>query len=368
MFRSRFLVAILASFIYVGKADAFPEMIRHGYSQCMACHHSPSGGGILTPYGRVLANEHMSNSGSETEAKFLYGAVPDSENLSLGGDIRWVQWYRDTPTSTSSDFVPMQADLEAAGTLGKFKAVATLGYQEVQAPAKFLDSVISRRHYLLYQVNDNLTLRAGRYQVPFGLMIPDHFTTVRRGLMWDQNTETHNIEAVITSDPWELFLTGSLGRLDTATVDREKGFSFRAGYSFLEKQKVGLSYFYGANDAQTRHVVGPYALISLSPSWTVLTEVDFQNQQPAGRAAVWGLFNYNRMNYEMIKGFVVFGSAQVSFANLDREITRFVAYGGGLQFFARPHFEVQVSYEKQKINALFDRFTDFAFLMFHYYL
>src|SRR3712207_1089498 len=35
-------------------AAAYPNMIRLGYATCAACHLSPQGGGVLTPYGRGI--------------------------------------------------------------------------------------------------------------------------------------------------------------------------------------------------------------------------------------------------------------------------------------------------------------------------
>ncbi len=43
----------------------FPEMVRHGYVNCVACHMSPDGGGVLTPYGRSLSKELLSIAGSD---------------------------------------------------------------------------------------------------------------------------------------------------------------------------------------------------------------------------------------------------------------------------------------------------------------
>jgi hypothetical protein len=57
-----------------GRAMGFPDLIRHGYTNCIACHVSPNGGGVLTKYGRSLSKELLSTWGREGEEKFAYFA------------------------------------------------------------------------------------------------------------------------------------------------------------------------------------------------------------------------------------------------------------------------------------------------------
>src|SRR5687768_501307 len=45
--------ALLAVAFWTEPARAYTWMIRHGYGGCVTCHADPSGGELLTPYGRV---------------------------------------------------------------------------------------------------------------------------------------------------------------------------------------------------------------------------------------------------------------------------------------------------------------------------
>ena len=45
--------ALAAMALFSTAAGAYPSMIRHGYTQCAACHTDPSGGTLLTKYGRA---------------------------------------------------------------------------------------------------------------------------------------------------------------------------------------------------------------------------------------------------------------------------------------------------------------------------
>lgn len=123
---------LLLLFLVVSAKQSFgyPEMNRHGYANCTACHVGPNGGGILTPYGRQLSQELLSTWGKEDESKFLYGIFRLPDWLNLGGDFRAVQTYLNSPKIEQGKFIFMQADLEAAASHKRWHLVATLGRQE----------------------------------------------------------------------------------------------------------------------------------------------------------------------------------------------------------------------------------------------
>ena len=49
-------VAAVALLTVAGRADAEPMFLSKQYTRCTACHYSQTGGGLLTPYGRLLAD------------------------------------------------------------------------------------------------------------------------------------------------------------------------------------------------------------------------------------------------------------------------------------------------------------------------
>src|ERR1700722_15897581 len=67
MMRALFL---LLTVVWLPAAFAFPEMARHGYTQCTACHVSPAGGGVLTEYGRELSSDLLSTWSHGNESAF----------------------------------------------------------------------------------------------------------------------------------------------------------------------------------------------------------------------------------------------------------------------------------------------------------
>jgi hypothetical protein len=54
------LVAALALFLVTTRAQAYPWMIRHGYTNCSSCHADPSGGELLNLYGHAISYEALS--------------------------------------------------------------------------------------------------------------------------------------------------------------------------------------------------------------------------------------------------------------------------------------------------------------------
>jgi len=72
------LASLSATFLFFAAtvADAFPELTRHGYVSCTACHVSPNGGGAMTPYGRGLSRELLSTWGGTREAEVGHGLLP----------------------------------------------------------------------------------------------------------------------------------------------------------------------------------------------------------------------------------------------------------------------------------------------------
>ena len=92
------LVVVLATLLLPAIAHAYPWMIRHGYSACAMCHLDPSGGSVVTEYGRaqgdlLLRTPFGRKGGAEEEepsatAGLLCGVVKTPEWLLLGGSFR----------------------------------------------------------------------------------------------------------------------------------------------------------------------------------------------------------------------------------------------------------------------------------------
>ncbi len=353
-----FLVVLLAA--VAPNAHAFTEFVRHGYVNCIACHVSPSGSGVLTPYGRQLSTTLMSSAGRENEGAFLYGAVPAPGWLRLGGDVRSVGIYRDTPQVRNGRFLFMQADVEAAAVVGPWTADAMVGLYNKEAQ--------SRRHYINYRPTDELSFRAGRFQQAFGLMAPDHRSSIQRHLGWDEGSESYNVEAAWLGEQFSTFLTGNLGRPDDSALDAEKGISVRPAMAFWDRFQVGLSYYAGTKTAFSRQVGGPFAVLGFTPKLVLMSELMLQKRSSDGDRSKNGFSTLNQLNYEPLKGLVFYVEQEAARQDFLDSRTQFGAYGFGTQFFPRPHFEFNLLWQRQKLPSFPLDWSEYVTLQLHYYL
>lgn len=347
------------------KALAYPENARHGYVNCTSCHVSPNGGGTLTPYGRSLSSELMSTWSRKNEEGVLEGLVkPDDmpEWLAVGGDLRAVQTLVTKPATTTATWIPMGENLELAVTDHKITVDSTFGKIESLNGERWG----SNRYFIMYNITDEITARAGRFYPQFGLYIPDHYVPTKRGLGFDEGMERNSFEVAWNGENWSAFATASQTPLENPGPQRETGFSAQLNRNFGDSSKAGVSYWHGASDAFIRDVFGLSGIVGFSKKFFLLTEWDHQwlTDRTQGQR---GLFIYNRLGYEVAKGLLALGQAEYGEPNMSQGSSAYDAYGPGLQWFPRPHLEALAFWEKRRERATGPDFYDYAFLMLHYY-
>lgn len=355
----------------VSAAQAFPENVRHGYVNCTSCHVSPSGGGALTPYGRSLSSELMSTWSYKNEEGFLHGAIKEDkmpEWLMIGGDLRGVQTHADTPQFTEDKFYNMQEDIEVA--VRKGIVTLDLEYGHIEDPGN--PHWGSRRYYAMVSITDEWTVRVGRFFPQFGLNIPDHYVPTRRSLGFDSSQpisqERNAIEAAWNGENWSAFATVSQMPGEIAVTRRETGTSLQLNRNLGDSSKVGASVWYGSNDQMSREMFGVHGILGFTKTLFLLSEFDHQWSDPKPNGAeTRGFFAFNRLGFEFHKGLIAFLQAEYSQSNLSSNASATDAYGPGLQFFPRPHFEFEGVWRKTRNRVQGADFTDYGFLFLHYY-
>lgn len=255
------LLALGAVFVVLSvasPAEAYPWMIRHGYAKCNACHSDPSGGETLNSFGRLQADQLMEmRYGDDTAPKsrreFLWGVKTPSW-IHLGGSYRGMVLYR-PEADDSFDAFPMQADLYGSLQFSDFRAGGSIGFGRVPAGSPHVrgaqvtrgngdddPNLISRNHWLGWQLTPELLLRGGRINLPFGLRIPEHVMWVREATRTDRESDQqHGAAVAFTTKKVRGEVMGIAGNYQLNPDSfRERGYAGQAEY-LIGKYAIGAS-------------------------------------------------------------------------------------------------------------------------------
>lgn len=345
-------------------AYANPDMTRHGYTQCTACHISPNGGRMLSAYGRQLSEELLSTWSYKGEGQFLHGAV-DGEKLAekgiyFGGDVRSIQIHRENSRVKTGRFFLMQANLDFAVQKYGFTGLVSIGQIEEPMSGRVQGNLNSTYFYGMYNLTDTWTVRAGRFTPQFGLNLPDHILVTKQGLGFNPYLQYDTAETALLTENWSLFASQARTVDKTPDAQKENATILHANYNFAERFKVGGSHWYGKREnGDIRRVYGANAILGITSRLYNLTEIDWQHQ-----ATQDGMVAMSRLGYEVYKGITPYVQYQQQQTDLENKGTVVRYYTAGGQFFPRPHFELQGQWTKGRNTT---EWFDEAFLLLHYY-
>lgn len=323
------LLVPLAMFAAPREAHAYTWMIKHGYATCGACHTDPSGGELLTFYGRVLSGEVLSTHWGEAEqtargharptrfaadptrfaarakladkegdaeasegeeaapaeanegsadasadaatsenaeapaaaaetptdiTPFMFGLFGLPDWLQLGGSYRHLNVITPTSDSKFATF-PMMMDLYGQAQFGSFKIGGSIGGARVAAgspyarPAQVTGNqgkdwnLISRTHYVGYDITGELQVRGGRLNLPFGVRIPEHVMWVRQATRTDrESAQQHGVSINYTVEKARVEVMGIAGNYQiNPDKYRERGYAGYFEYFPTPEMSVGVS-------------------------------------------------------------------------------------------------------------------------------
>lgn len=186
-------------------AAAYPRFqLSTGAASCSECHLTPTGGGLLTDYGRLEAGDTISRGG---DGALLHGLWTPPSWLALGGDLRGAAMIKAADGERDVAAFPMQADLavRAGGAGLSFNLIVGLRGAARDPSPPFVERLGSREHYLMYQRGTRY-VRAGRFFTPMGLRLPDHTAYVRRYLGFGLSEEPYGLGAGVVRGDWEAHL------------------------------------------------------------------------------------------------------------------------------------------------------------------
>jgi hypothetical protein len=355
-------------------AMCYPEMIRHGYTSCTACHVSPAGGGLTTAYGRSISKEVLSRWSFEGEEQLAHGAITservtsatngsNERGLNIGGNFRYIQTHLNTNSFSQGRRFPMQRDLEVAAKWDALTFVSSYG--AIYNP-RGTDEIDLRRMYLLWNVSENISLRAGRFIPIYGLMFSDHYTAIKQGLQFAQLSERDAVESNFTFENWSGSLSYSQAPESKRNLQQEEALAGTFNYNFSDTLRIGANYWFGDYLGKKRDITGVNALLGFTKKLYSLTEIDLQTTKVDDGEKTKSLYYFQRFGFEVTRGLHLLAQIDGSQTDVSNSDSRFYSYGAGVTFYPRPHFELQFLWTRPKFSS--QEVADSAFLIVHYYL
>jgi hypothetical protein len=359
-------VFLVAMTVLASTAGAEPMFLAKQYTRCTACHYSPTGGGLLTPYGRLLSHRELSTTGGTAtapasganddphgEQAFLYGALGSMLGpVHLGLEMRPAYLRIGFPGGHQDMNLLMNLDLSGAVQKNGWTAYGTVGREPPNAAVRNgrtlpEAALISYEHWISFAAGEGFRIRAGRFLPAYGVRFADHTAYTRSYLDLDFDDQVYGVEVSDTLGPSLVQVMVSPGKAEAVLHDHD-----RRGFSTAGRWQVDLSAraaivgsaFYRRStnvDPQSGTVGGAFGFAPTSrvSIWTE-ADVDLRTKAAGGHAGVL----VNETSVEVCRGvwlkfspqFRAAGGAQGS-ANLRR--LEFAA-----DLLPRTHWHVNVSY------------------------
>lgn len=374
---SSVLLSMVGVALCASVASAEPMFLSRQYARCSSCHYSPTGGGLLTPYGRSLSGKELSTTGRTVpqsnaqnddlagrEEAFVFGALGDALGpLQLGVDLRPAHLHVSFPGGSAGQNIWMDADLLAAYQAGAWTLYGEVGRQ----PTGF-GKIDSYEYWVAHQSSGGISIRAGRFLPAYGVRFADHTAFNRRVLGFDVYDQVYGVEISRTTDRNLVQVTISPGRADSILHDdgnRAFTTSGRLEMDLSSRASVVASgLFRDASSLQSRQGAGGFALgFAPNAHVSVWTEANVLLQQGAN-GAVYTVVN--ETSVEAVRGIWLKFSPQLRTAPGDSS-SGVLRAAFEVDVLPRTHWNVDGTYyvDRSRTN---DLVTKTALIQFHVYL
>ncbi|MCB0393305.1 MAG: hypothetical protein KDD25_02025 [Bdellovibrionales bacterium] len=347
------------------------ENVSHGYPNCAACHVSPSGGGLLTDYGRSLSKELMSTWSLGMSEDPFFGLVKNTENIKLGGDVRTIQTYLENENVKQGKYFLMQSNLELGLTYGGLWAIGTVGTKEGPNETEDKGTFLSERHYLMLELSEDSRVRAGKFRQTFGLNDPNHTRVTKAFTGFGLNTETYNLEVFKAWETHEVTFSSSLGRLDIPRDESsERNFSLTFAHYLGGSSKLGTSYLIGESDLQRRSLADLFGAISFLERGIWKFDLVYEQSTPESDHDTKDkqLATFTSLGYQVAKGLTPYLVYEFVQTDLDEVDSKQYRPGVGFQWLPFPHFEIQSEYKYQTVESDKGNPNHVGWILFHLYI
>lgn len=365
------LLAVAALVAAAAPAAAYPRFVEAtGATTCGECHQSPTGGGLLTDYGRLEAGDTISRGG---DGALLHGAWSPPSWLALGGDLRLAGLAKADDADRTLAAFPMQADV-AAAVVGKgfgFHLIVGLRGSARTPRPPLVERLNSREHFLSYQRGD-VYLRAGRFFSTLGLRLHDHTAAVRRYLGFGLQEEPYGVAGGVVRGDWEAHVHAFAPQPVPLLGAGPRAYGLAASYQRrmmdgLATVGVNARYAHGAEDR--RALVGAFGRRWFERAQVLfLGELDLQRQSFAAvDAPRWQLASYLGAAKPLTRGVWLGLTLHRWQPDLGLRTAR-DAVELDLQLFPWAHAELHWSTKAGAVGGDLDRPGVTSILQLHYYL
>ena len=263
-----FFFLFLFCFIFSSdwNALAYPNFIGHGYNSCITCHYNPFGNGPINDYGRGVSATAISSRGFYNDNKpedlisqesGFFFKQPTNSKLRPFASYRGLFLKRNLgEISESNEFINMQADVNLVAKFGeadKFISSVSFGYAPIpralqNSPAsENMKEYRTREHYIGYRPSSTWGLYAGLMDKPFGIRLVEHTSYTRTTPQLTMDDQAHGVTLHYNNPKFEGGLNVFVGNLVQEDDLRLKGYSGTFEYTFLDKNRIGLSMLTQAN-------------------------------------------------------------------------------------------------------------------------
>lgn len=274
LYKLSLLICLLISI----QISAYEQMSRHGYNSCVTCHYSPSGGGLLNDYGKVISSA-FSQRGKEYKEGSFKKSIRLHKKMDYALHMRMANFRNDKRSRT----FPMQFDfltrVQIAKDTGLEVTIAKAPRQDEDpdAPKNNVDDLYARRLLLTKKI-DHLYIQVGRDYHALGFRQPDH-------TVYNRSLNRNNFDDLPTL-AGATYYQGKLSHKayvftksfqEKNVEDAEKGLVLKEEYTF-GKNNTSFYGLYGETVNLKRYLIGNTFKIPIS-SFIFLIENNFTSRK-----------------------------------------------------------------------------------------
>ncbi len=277
------LFSILILFT-TSSAYSYANFIGYGYGSCLTCHYNAFGNGPLNDYGRALGATMVAGrlftSSSTDEEKLasrsgFFFNTPKQTWLRPSIDYRGI--YLPGSGGSESRYLHMQTDLNVVVKFlnDRLWVSNTIGLAPV-APGPGVEvgeqTLYSRESYIAYAVGEKHRLYLGKTDPLYGLRIPDHTVTAKRGIGLAENDQTVGLTYHWYSGKIEGGFQAFLGDVLVNDSGNFVGASSKHEFALSEKARIGASVYYGTHEISTKLMASIHSKLGFRKGSSLLAE------------------------------------------------------------------------------------------------